>query len=652
MQAPWKQVASVTIAASVLAAFVGCKRPVEQADQSVNTQLAQGIKALPGEPEKAIPDLQKAASTSGASPSAQSRARLDLANAELRAADHLILGLAPAPGKGKEPASEGVDQIEARIVSLCNTITAQVARIQANNVSIAALKQLEPKAAQEALTKGSAAAVGGADSATWIAADSGAIPSQAGADAQLAALKQKIDALTAKQETLKAQRLTAVQQAEQLRNQSETATGRKSVELFTQSSNLRKQAADLTTQLNALEAQQTALDQDSKLAQAQKDQLVIAIKAFGDQKDQVATAWKQTQSQILALAQASQGLLGGAGAATAPSADAASTPAATEPSAGGAADIASLSDNITDLSGKADALRAKAIEYLQSALKDYDQSGVASKNLTAGYTNRLGMAELRGYPQASAWKMLLDVHSPSDAKLQQAEAWLRLARIYADWTATVAAQSTAAKAVQKAVDGGNALLDGYDIKLAGPASLNATALDAAYSSAHDKAEDAYDKADKLLHDVVTAPPTNPLAKSARDAARAVQLVTYYGRSQFEAAVGDSANSSKWLNESKRSRDSMVADNTPLPSPLPLEISLTPAVSSTFDVGPTTAPTSGPTTLPGPSTSPLVATAPTTESAAFGDPNNVKPEASTQPAAAPTPAPATEPSTEPTTTPAQ
>lgn len=649
MRAPWKQAASMTVAACISAALVGCKRPVEQADQSVSAQLAQGVKALPGTPEKAITDLEKATKISGASPSAQSQARLDLAHAELRAADHLILGLSPAPGKGKQLAAEGVDQIESRIVDLCTSINAQASRLQANNVSIASLKQLGLKiaTAQDALTKGAAAAQGGSDSATWIAADSGAIPSQAGADAQLAALQQKIDDLTKQQADLTAQRLTAVQQAEQLRNQSETATGRKSVELFTQSSNLRKQAADLTTQLDGLAAQLTTLNQDLQVAQAQKVQLGNAIKVFAAQKDQVAANSKQTQSQILTLGQSSQGLLGVSSASTAPAADAPPSPAATEPSVAGPSDIAGLSDNMADLTSKADALRGKAIEYLQAAVKDYEQSGIASKNLTAAYANRLSLPDAHGYPQASAWQRLLEVHNASDAKLQQAQAWLRLARVYADWAATCAAQSTAAKAVQKAVDAGNLLLDGYDVKLAVPQSLNPTTLDAAFSSAHDKAEDAYDRADKLLHDVIGAPATNPLTKSARDTARALQVVADYGRSQFEAAVGDSVNSSKWLNDAKRSRDAMVADNIPLPSPLPLEIGLTPTVSSTFDISPTTGPTSAPTTLP--TTSPLTATAPTTETTTFGDTTNTKPGS---PATQPEAAPSTEPSTEPTTTPAQ
>ncbi len=647
MQAPWKQAASMTVAACISAALVGCKRPVEQADQSVRAQLSEGIKALPGAPEKAIPDLEKATKVSGASPSAQSQARLDLADAELRAADHLILGLSPAPGKGKQLAAEGIDQIEARILDLCTSINAQASRVQANNVAIASLKQLEPKAAQEALAKGVAAAQGGPDSATWITADSGAIPSQAGADAQLAALQQKIDDLTKQQADLTAQRLTAVQQAEQLRNQSETATGRKSVDLFTQSSNLRKQAADLTTQLDGLAAQLTTLNQDAQVAQAQKVQLGNALKVFAAQKDQVAAKWKQTQSQILTLAQSSQELLGGSGAAIAPAADLSTSSAATEPSpATAASNIASASDNIADLASKADALRGKAIEYLQAAVKDYEQSGLASKNLTAAYANRVSLPEAHGYPQASAWQRLLEVHNASAAKLPQAQAWLRLARLYADWSATSAAQSAAAKAVQKAVDAGNTLLDGYDVKLAVPASLNATSLDAAFSSAHDKAEDAYDKADKLLHDVIAAPATNPLSKSARDTARAVQLVAEYGRSQYEAAVGDSANSSKWLNDSKRLRDTMVADNTALPSPLPLEISLTPAVSSTFNNAPATSPASAPAGQP--ATSPLTATAPTTEAATF-DTINTKPDSS---ATQPEPAPSSEPSTEPATTPAQ
>lgn len=641
MQTPWKRAASITMAVSISVALVGCKRPVEQADRSVNDQLVKGVKELPGAPEKAIPDLQKAATVAGASASAQAQARLDLGNAELRAADHLILGLSPAPGKGKQLAAEGVDQIESRIVTLSTSINAQAARVQANNVAIAGLKQLEPKAAQEALTKGAAAAAGGQDSATWIAAESGAIPSQAGADAQLAALQQKIDALQKQQADLKTQRLTAVQQAEQLRNQSEAAAGRKSVELFTQSSNLRKQAADLTTQLDALEAQLTTLNQDLQVAGAQQKQLVNTIKVFETQKEQVATNWKQKQSQILAVAQSSQSLLGGSGATTAPAADASTSPATTRPSASDSSDIASLSDNMADLSSKADALRGKAIDYLQAALKDYDQSGLASKNLSTAYANRLSVPDAHGYPQASAWQMLLEVHNASDIKLQQAEAWLRLARIYAGSATTVARQSAAAKAVQKAVDSSITLLDGIDVKLAAPASLNATALDAAYAGAHEKAEDAYDKAEKLLHDVIVAPATNPLTKSARDAARAVQLVANYGRSQFESAVGDSANSSKWLSESKHSRDSMVADNIHLPSPMPLEISITPGVSSTFDISPTTGPTSGPTTLPSPTTAHLTATAPTTESAAFDDTANTKP---TKPDA--------QPATEPTTAPGQ
>jgi hypothetical protein len=158
--------------------------------------------------------------------------------------------------------------------------------------------------------------------------------------------------------------------------------------------------------------------------------------------------------------------------------------------------------------------------------------------------------------------------------------------------------------------------------------LNADVLDREFVDAKAKADDAYDKADKLLQAVMTAPSNNPLTKSARDAARAAQVVATYGRSQFEAVVGDADNSSRALSDSKRLRDAMIADNVPLPSPLPLEIAIAPVVSSPSDTNP------NPTTVPGRSPSlPAPVSGPTTVlTGAPGDTTATKPAA--QPAGVP------------------
>jgi len=572
MQAPWKRAASITLAASCVAAILtGCKQPSEQADDAIHEQLtAADQQALkPGEDiATAVGYYQKATTIPDGSDVAKAQAQIAFANASARAADGLI---------GK------IEDRQVEIVKLTSLIEQQAARIAANNVQIAALKALEPKTAQDELDKQIAAAQGGSDGAPWVAGDVAAIPSTAGAKQQIATLKDQIDKLTTQKNNLQAQRAVALQQAEQLLNQSDAAKGQQSVDLFIQSADQTKKAGELEAQSAALDSSIAAAQQDLAVAQAAQTQIDASIDFLNKQSSQLKQGWSDLQKVIQERSDESAALLNapapdsGSAPAAAP-ADSSAPPAATPAPAD--LSIAAAAALIDTLKGQNLATRDQAEKYLNDALDALKSASNAASAVVRAYTLDANDMRFKDFPERDAWQGLIDLHNTSDLKLATALDQLRLARLYSDRAITTAARAEAAKVLDAALTPAG---------LTAPDTLKTGSMDEELKEARDKVKDAYAAADSLLAEIGDAPTRGDLSKSAKDTAEAVQVVELYAQAQFAAAMGDQKAAASLLSDSKRLRDDALAANIQLP-PLPAE--LAPEAAGTISAPSTSAPSTG------------------------------------------------------------
>jgi predicted nucleic acid-binding Zn-ribbon protein len=580
MQAPWNRAARIALAASCAAIVLGgCKQPAEQADDALHAQLVAAREQLEKpkqDPAVAISYFQKATAISGTSAQAKVQSELALADANQRAADDLI---------------RKIEDRQAKIIRLTQLIDRQSSRIQANNTQIASLKALDPAAAQDAMTKLQAAAAGGADGADWIKADTGtAIPSAAGVKAKVADLKDKLDKLTTQKNNLQTQRAQLIQQAEQFRAQSDAAKGKQSVDLFTQCADLTKQAATLNVQSEGLDVQIAELQQDLAMQTATATQLDAALASLSKQADQIKAGWADMQKVIQDRSDQNASLV----SASAPApADASATPT-TAPSADLPDTIADASNAIDKLKTESSASRDLAETHLNAALDAFKAAETARAQLVRDYNTKVTAPGTKDSPESEALKGLLDVHNASDLKLAMAMTELRLARLYAGWAMTTAAQARSAKLLDAAAT---------PASIPVPDSLKVGTLDkeAKDADAQTKADKAYTNANTLLSDLQRPISAAPVTKAAQSAAQAVQVVELYAHANFLQAMGDSATASSLLKESTDARDNAIVMNVPLPT-LPTEIALAP---------PTPEPAATqPAAIPAP-TPPAAATAPAT-----------------------------------------
>ena len=131
-------------------------------------------------------------------------------------------------------------------------------------------------------------------------------------------MNDQIKKLQAEQQELQKKKAQADEESTKLFNEADQASGQKSVDLFTQASDLRKTASDTLIQIDGVSAKLKPLQQQLEVAQQQ----LIALKNEKDQNgaipdlqkqmNELTNGWKNVQQQIDAEVALSATLLGSA----------------------------------------------------------------------------------------------------------------------------------------------------------------------------------------------------------------------------------------------------------------------------------------------------------------------------------------------------
>jgi hypothetical protein len=321
MPVPTRKSAALLFASSCLAAAGlmlgagGCERDDERADRAVEESLSGDAREYG---EAGFASLKKATQEPNASPAATAHAKSLLAQAEVEQAKRVL---------------REVDADEIAVTRLASEIGAIAARVQANNAAIAGYQELAPKTTgsiAKLLLEGRDRVQGNGGSAVWQVGDGGTeLPALSHTTEQSQKLTSEIADLEAKVKDLAGRRAAADKKAAALLRESRRTTGRKSVELFEQSTEQTKLAADVANQVGQVEHQLLRARQDLALAQAQSKQLETALTGYAAQIEQNAAAQQEIEALIEKHRALSNQLVYGDGAA--PAGQTAGTPSAAAP---------------------------------------------------------------------------------------------------------------------------------------------------------------------------------------------------------------------------------------------------------------------------------------------------------------------------------
>jgi hypothetical protein len=536
--------------ASLLPLVGGCER-LESAQTQADRQVSQSIAA--GQDRSDLAKLQQAANESGASYAAQARAKRELGQAQLQAANALM---------------PQIDANEIRNARLVFEIGQLAADLSAANTMVAGLNANDPAAVVAAADQQVAAAQGGAGGAgaqgAWFTHDQITIPTLAAAKQKISSLEGQVTKLQDQIKQLTDQRDKATTQADQLTGKSESEKGRQSVDDYKKAADLRKQAADLDRQINVAQANLAAQQHDLALAQSQQKAIEEAIKQFQDQKAAIATRWQSIQKQADNQSESAKKIFDSGNTA----------PPATQPGDSNDLDADSITAKLAALSARAtqtDALRKQAQQNLTDAAKNFAAAADAAQRLQTELGPKINSEAYRGTPQAAAWKALTATVNPADDRLQQATAEHTLATLLTDHAALLYSRARLASALGPILQAA---------KITPPADLPAEAdLKAQADSARENASAAFKSADDLLAALIE----NSAYATAeqKNQATVARLLSLYSASQLAALAGDEKQAKSQLQQALALRDAAVRDNISLPAlPPDLAPAPTPAAPAT------------------------------------------------------------------------
>ncbi len=297
MRAPWKNLASVSVAASLAAAALfqlGCESESERADQQVRQAMAQAATA----DGDAVGAAGKAAAIQGASPAVSVQALTNVARAEVDRAVDLM---------------EDVEHDQARAAALVGEINRIAGRIASTNTLVLGYARFDPATAKAAIETEKKAAAEGGENGLWKAHESdvgGAIPARATLDKQITDLKGRASQLESQISDLKSKRAKAIADAEKLERQADTLAGKDSVEVFQQSAGARKAAMDHATQIAQLESELMPVRQDLARAEATRQDVDGAVARFDELAQQTSAGGEQAQASIAELRHLARAVVG------------------------------------------------------------------------------------------------------------------------------------------------------------------------------------------------------------------------------------------------------------------------------------------------------------------------------------------------------
>jgi hypothetical protein len=554
--------ASALLAAGLLG---GCDTETGKADKSVTAQL----------------DNASAEMTSG------NQADLISANKQLGDAAHVSTDSLPQQLRAKSLLGDSELQLARGFIRQIQNNDAQIDRltreiyllgdqIQANNAQYAALGKEDPAALLDAVKQKSQLVTGVDESSSWYKNEATALPAMSADDKQASAVQTAITALADKIKTESDQRNQLLDQADKLNMQSQHEQDRsKSVDLYVQGSNLRKQAADLTVAIDQDTQSLAHTQADLTVLQGQRESLTAALKSLNDKSESFNSDWKSVQEEQAALTADSKKVLGD---------DPVDMPKPDKVS-GDLKTAFTIGSKASAIKGLADAnheLRSNAQSHLNNAISFYKEAFDLATKIKLDLGARASKIDTQKPDQAAfaAEQTAVDPGSyrflQADAKLQQAQFYAALAgeikvRMDADdWLKPIltTAQLTALPT-----------LDDSD-------GTFATDLKKAQASARD----AYKDAGELFTNVNGDTNSSELKNSAAIAV----IFDQYDWSVLEAAAGDVQESAVHLTIAKTKLKEAMSENVMIPG-LPPELGSVPTPAGT--ASPTVTPSSPRATPP-------------------------------------------------------
>jgi hypothetical protein len=532
--------------APVALLLAGCDTDSGKADKTISAQLDQATVQMSGsetDRTSANHDLGDAARETTASSPVQLRAKSLLADSELQLAQ----------GMTRQIATNSV-QIErlAREIDLLGN------QIQSNNKTITAMTKADPGPLQDALSQKKADVTGSDAKPDWFKSDSGTLASLAADDAALRDLQGKIGQ---SQDTIKSesdQRNQLLDQADKATQQSQHEQKQKSVDLYVQGSNARKQAADLTVKIDADNATLASQQADLTVLQGQQDSLNSALKAFDAKGAQIDSDWKQVQAEQIELTEDSRKILG----------DDPVTPPTYNRTGDLPTDatIGSKASAIFALAKKNHDLRGDAESHFNSAIEKYSESAAQANSIKADLGSLAAKADSQR-PDQVAYQQEQAAFDPATYRFLQADAQLQAAEFYA-------ATASEAKVRLDGIDRLKAIIT--DARLSLPATLDDSdgSIADQLKKAQQSAREAFKNASDLLGNLAdgSAPP------EIKSGAEIQQIFTQYGLYLLEQSTGDPADAqdaAAHLSAARAAVSTAVSDGLTLPA-LPAELSASPA----------------------------------------------------------------------------
>lgn len=526
--------------------LAGCDSATSKSDKAIAEQLDDAALKMDGtvtDRASAHNEIDVAAKDTTDSLPLQIRAKAMLAESELRIAQGIALKV--------QQNDVIIDRLTREIGLLGNNI-------QANNSRAAALAKLEPTELQAAVAQKQAAVKGSDDKPDWYKSADTALPSLAAGDKQTAAIQTQISQL---QDTIKSetdQRNQLVEQADKLTEQSYHEKKDKSVDLFKQGSDARKQAADLTVKLDQDNVALGRAQADLAVQNAAHESLTATLKGFDDKSAFFAKDWSDTQAEIAKLNEKSKSFLGDPDPVDIPKKDPKTGDIPTNPKTDNT--IGWKSAAIAELVKENHDLRAAAEPHFNSAKGQYRAAAeLAQKLLTEIKEKEAKRPDPESNPDAPAWdveKYALDPASyrflEADADLQKAaflaqsaeEAKVRLDALGKIKPALLLAQLTVPEKMDDA-DGSIALQLKKDL-----ASADETFLDAT--------------------DLLTGIYQGTGTAEQKAAAQVQQIFAQYGWASLENAMGDSQKAAEHMSYAHNAVTAATTDNAAIP-PLPPEL---------------------------------------------------------------------------------
>ena len=283
----WLAAPAAAAAVGLLLAGGGCDSAKGKADKAVDEKVAAALPMLDGgataqaEASKTLDDAGTDAK--GGSKWQQVVVKSLKGDSELRLAQNLAARIAFYNGQAERLTIELGDLADA---------------VEAANGTVAGMQKEKPDAALANVGKLSAAVTGSASKPNWVTTPAGSIASLYADNEVATAGAAEVERLQAAIKSETDDRDKALATGDQLADQSSRERGDKSVELYTQAANARKQAADLNVKIDAdtIALGRAQADLDGVRQQQEAKRATLGL--FNSTKTAVNANWTGVQGRM------------------------------------------------------------------------------------------------------------------------------------------------------------------------------------------------------------------------------------------------------------------------------------------------------------------------------------------------------------------